>query len=503
MELKTTGQEIAVAETLLDAFDERPVDGDFVLPDYCPDMAAVLTCRLDPILLGTQWNGDRLTLDGTVWIRVLYLDESRTRVCAYEVNQPFTSTFAASARLPQTAVDASVQPEYVNCRAVSPRRLDVHGAFRVRVRAIGEGRFAAAGETEEPDVFVRRRRVTTTVPSGYAQKTFTVTETVESAEGETLLRAEAVPVVTEYKLLPGKVIVKGDLRLKHLLLRDDSGDTEVRSYTVPFSQMMDMEGLTEEGLVDVDVRLLSHDAHVESDPTGAGALQTVIKLLLTAQGWREENGDVMVDAYAATAPLRLDFKVLTESKLTALTREAITVRQKVEWPEEASRVVDLWSDAEVLSASDADDRHTTEGRLHVHLLAADGEGQIRYYDKAADFSWDFPMQGTAETDDLRVIQTDYVVSADRALELTVLLSVHRVCREEAPVAAVTGMSRDDDATFPPEKASVKVVFAEAGESVWDIAKRCHTSAEGLMRENDLTADLLPTRRTLLVPLVKV
>ncbi|MBR3290469.1 MAG: DUF3794 domain-containing protein [Clostridia bacterium] len=502
MELKTTEQELAVAEVLLDGFDERPVDGDFVLPDYCPDMAAILTCRLEPIVLGSQWNGDRLTADGTVWIRVLYLDESRARVCTYEVSQPFSSVFTASGRLPQTAVSLSAQPEYVNCRAVSPRRLDVHGAFRVRAKAVGEGRFAAVGEVTSPDVFVRRRRVTTAVPSGSAQKAFTVTETVEAAEGETLLRTEAVPVITEYKVLAGKVIVKGDLRLKNLLFYEENGDTEVRTYTVPFSQMMDVEGLTDENTVDVDVQLLSHDVHAEADPTGAGALQSNTKLLLTAQAWREETGDAIVDAYAATAPIRLDYRVLTESRLTALTREAVTLRQQIESPEDVHRVLDVWSEAEALSGSDTDDTHTVEGRLHAHLLAADAEGHISYYERSSDFSWDFPKQGSVEEDDLHVIRTDFTVSPDHTLELTVVLSVRRVCRDESPVAAVTGMSLDEEAAFPAERASVKVVFAEAGESLWEIAKRCHTSAEVLMRENDLTADILPQRRTLLVPIVK-
>lgn len=503
MEPNKTMQEIAVAETLLDGFDERPVDGDFVLPDYCPDVAAVLTCQLEPIVLGSQWNGDRLQVDGTVWVRVLYLDESRARVCTYEINQPFSSALTASGRLPQTAVSLSAQPEYVNCRAVSPRRLDVHGAFRIRARAVGEGRLETVGEVDSPDVFVRRRRVTASVPAGYAQKTFTVTATMECAEGETLLRTEAVPVVTEYKVLPGKVIVKGDLRLKNVMMSEADPGTEVRTDTVPFSQMLDVEGLTDDDAVDVDVRRLSHDVRAEIDPTGAGALQVSTKLLLTAQAWREETGDVIVDAYAAAAPVKLETRPVNAGRLTALTREAVTVRSSVDAPDEMQRVLDVWSEAEILSASDAEERHTVEGRLHAHLLAADVEGQVSYHDRTADFSLELPRQGNAESDDLRVIQTDYTVSPDRTLELAVLLSVHRVCREEETMEAVTAVSLNEEAAYPAEMATVKVIFAEAGESLWEIAKRCHTSAEALMRENDLAADVLPDRRTLLVPLVNV
>lgn len=40
MDLKVMNKGIAVCETLFDDFDEASVDCDFVLPDYCPDIAA-------------------------------------------------------------------------------------------------------------------------------------------------------------------------------------------------------------------------------------------------------------------------------------------------------------------------------------------------------------------------------------------------------------------------------------------------------------------------------
>ena len=43
-------------------------------------------------------------------------------------------------------------------------------------------------------------------------------------------------------------------------------------------------------------------------------------------------------------------------------------------------------------------------------------------------------------------------------------------------------------------------FAGGGESLWEIAKSCHTSMEAVMEENGLAADVLPEDTMLLVPL---
>ena len=93
MDLKVMNKAISTSETLFDDFDERPVDCDFVLPDYCPDIAAVLKCTMKPVVQSKQLSGDRMILDGTVMIRVMYLDEGRNCVRCCEFSQPFTSTF--------------------------------------------------------------------------------------------------------------------------------------------------------------------------------------------------------------------------------------------------------------------------------------------------------------------------------------------------------------------------------------------------------------------------
>ena len=94
MDFQEISKAVAVPEILFDDFDEQPVDCDFVLPDYCPDIAAVLKCTMRPVIQSKQMSGDRLTAEGQAMIRVMYLDEGRKCVRCCEFSQPFTSSFA-------------------------------------------------------------------------------------------------------------------------------------------------------------------------------------------------------------------------------------------------------------------------------------------------------------------------------------------------------------------------------------------------------------------------
>ena len=214
MDFKVMNKAISTNETLFDDFDERPVDCDFVLPDYCPDIAAVLKCTLKPVIQSKQLSGDRMLVDGQANIRVMYLDEARKCVRCCEFSQPFTSTFAVKSMGLNPCVRATAKTDYVNCRATSPRRLDVHGAFTVKLKITAEGGREVVCDATGGGLYTRNQPVSYSVPAASAEKTFTISEVLDLGSGkppaEALIRGEAVPCLTDCKLLANKAIIKGE-----------------------------------------------------------------------------------------------------------------------------------------------------------------------------------------------------------------------------------------------------------------------------------------------------
>ena len=90
------------------------------------------------------------------------------------------------------------------------------------------------------------------------------------------------------------------------------------------------------------------------------------------------------------------------------------------------------------------------------------------------------------------------------MDVRVQVGVSRHCMMTDSCVAVTGMTADESAPFAKSEAeqrcALKIYFAGGGESLWEIAKSCHTSMEAVMEENGLAADVLPEDTMLLVPL---
>ncbi len=508
MDYKVINKAIAVTETLYDGYDERPVDCDFVLPDYYPDIAAVLKCTLKPVIQSKQLSGDRLIVDGTVIIHVLYLDESRKCIRSCELTRPFTSTFSVKTGVSNPVIRATTKTEYVNCRAVSPRRLDIHGSFSVRLRILAEGGAEVVSAINGDTMHTRKNVVTYSVPAMSAEKSFTINEVLElgSAQppAETIIRGDAAAELSDCKLMVNKAIIKGEVKLCNLYTSDvTTGNVHKAEHEIPFSQIIDIEGLDEEWQCDTRVDIVSSDIKISQNQNGEGKLLEVnLKLAATVDCYRTGMAEVVTDAYSTACPVNLEKKRLDTSHLLAIKTDKSTIRETFDLPPEgADEIIDIWCDASPLEESCENGVSRINGRMLIYLLAKDGSGNVSFFERPADFSLEYEDDGcTNVSSDLAVSKVDYSMAGSGQVEIRVQLNVTRRCFASDSLVAVSSVQVDENAAYPAEKAALKIYFANSGESVWEVAKACRTSVDAIIQENNLSGDVLAKDTMLLIPL---
>ena len=507
MDIKTLNATAAMGNTLFDGFDERPVDMDFVLPDYYPDIAAVLKCQLKPMIQSQQISGDRILVDGVAVIQVMYLDEARKCVRSCEFSQPFNSVFTVPNVTPAACVQVGTKTDYVNCRATSSRRLDVHGAFSVKLKVTAENGQEIIQDMEGDNFQKRCCSFTCSVPAASAEKSFTISEVLELENGkppaEALIRGEAVPVLTDCKIMVNKVILKGCLYVRNLYASDvANGQMEQTEYEIPFSQIVDVDGLHDDWQCDVDLDIASSDVHISVNQGGEGALLSVsVKINAHIRCIRSEDVSAMTDVYSTRCPLHIETRPLETEQLLGIRRDTEMVKETFDLPpDDIAEIVDLWCDASVIDEKCEAEKATVDGRLMVYMLTRDSAGAVSYYERPVNVMLEYTESCGRMPTTLAVVRVEYTVNSQKQVELRVELAVTRRCWKNNHCQAVCGVTADDGEEFPVEKAALKIYYANAGESLWEIAKNCHTSMEEVMKENDLAAYVLDEDAMLLVPL---
>lgn len=508
MELQAISGRIGMIETVFDDLDERPVDCDFVLPDYLPDITAILKCRMKPVVQSHQISGDRVMADGTVYLQLMYLDEERRCVRCYEHSQPFTSAFTVKDLKSSDTVRLSARVNYVNCRATGPRRVDVHGAFSVRLIVTTEGCAEIVTAAEGKDLHARSCTVSASVPMGSAEKTVSINEVLELGDVsvKALVRSEAAAVITDCRQMPGKAVVKGDVLLEAVCVTDEQSGTLCRhTDRIPFSQILDVDGLTEEHICDCRVQVTQCDMRPVQDPAGENRLLSVaVKLMVSLCCYGTRLCNIVNDAYHTAFPLKVETCRVEPCRVEFVRADTATITLSQALPDgDITDIVDLWCEPMPVECHGENGQTLMHGQMSVGMVTRDADGVLTYYERPVDYETTLPDACERVSAEIVPMETAWAKNGTR-LEIRMQAAVHRVGTQSESHTAITRMAVDESAPYTDagvlEGCCLKVCFAAAGESVWELARREHTSPDALKAENGLTGEVLENDTMLLIPM---
>ena len=121
----------------------------------------------------------------------------------------------------------SSRVEYINCRATSPRRLDIHGAFSICAKVAEKVNNEFVSNIEGEDIQQKQQQIPASQVTSIAQQQFSVSEVLEISDSKppanNIIRSGATATISDYKVVSGKLIVKGEVSVK-LLYAPESDD---------------------------------------------------------------------------------------------------------------------------------------------------------------------------------------------------------------------------------------------------------------------------------------
>ena len=135
MNLESTKKNILTAKKVYDKRNEYPVDCEFTLPDYCPDIERILKCNITSRIAGISVLSDTAQVDINTVICVLYVTKE-DKLFGYEMPMSLSKSINVGVIDKETIKSYSSKTEYVNCRALNNRKIDVHGSISVMLKLL-------------------------------------------------------------------------------------------------------------------------------------------------------------------------------------------------------------------------------------------------------------------------------------------------------------------------------------------------------------------------------
>lgn len=502
-------EKVAVDEVVFDGSQEQPVDMDISLPDYCPDIQRILKCQIYPRITSRSILGDRLMIDGNFTVRAFYLDPDGSCVRCCESGDSYSAEIALKRPADNACILASPRVEYINCRATSPRRLDVHGAFSLCARVVCRGESELVSNIVGDDVEQRKNTVTVNQPAGFSQQQFSVDEVLELGRGkppaDSILRSDAFAVLQDFKLTSGKLMIRGEACVKFLYSSaGESESLETMEYSIPFSQVLDCAGAEDDCLCDVKLDVASVEAQIKNDYSGDKTFfDTQVKIFASAEACRSTQVTFVNDAYSKKYDLALESKQKSLDSLTEVVSDTFSHKAELAADDSAvSKVIDVWSEMGSVSAEASEGNVRFKGKYSLCVLAFNAENKPFYFERLLNFEYSKQCASAGNLKcgaEVSPGAVSYRITGG-GIETKTELRLTAELYQSLSVKSISAATADETKPAPRDTAALCLYFADAGESLWEIARQYRTSAQSVRNENGLSGDVVENRGMLLIPM---
>ena len=508
MEFNLKKNPVGVLSTVLDSVSEQPVDIDFTLPDYCPDIEKILRCRIIPKIYNKNLSGGQLQLDGTTVVNILYSD-SKNNVRACEQTIPFNASFSLKEIPDNAVVEISAKCEYVNCRPMSQRRLTVHGAFSLYAKVYTKGEIDLFSPDDDNNIEYDTKTISVSSLSSLCQEQFSAGDEIQAVNKppvELVLNSGVKAILTDYKVISDRLVFNGELNVRLLYLSNtDSSTVNQLDYSIPFTKTVDCDGLDENTTVSINLSVLSYDVHLKSDILSENPVVNIdSRLCATVTGYKNEEVKVICDAYSTEYALELEksrFTVPDEAEVlvnTFMFKDAVNLSDC-----DIEEIIDFNVSYQLNNFTINNENIILNSKLNVCILALNSEKEPEYIERCVEFDKEIDNNGFNNISGVfaQINSVSYRIADNGTIELRCEIKYSITAEKNSTYTLVTSITADEENKIKKRNDALVLYFAGGGEKIWDIAKRYNTRKSLILDENALESDILENPQMLLIPMV--
>lgn len=498
-------EERKIGEVICQKAGQTMVESDMIVPDVKPDIKKILEVSGSVCITQKMIQQDKVFLQGILHLTVLYLPEggSAGELCSLFVNQDFTHTMDCRGVTPEMQLIAEASAETMDHTLLNSRKVNLRSVLSLGIKVVHPVLLSlTTGATDEDSLKLHRKRLRLLGNTETCESQIILREQLEFPSGKPtigeILRLTATPTATELRLVEGKAVAKGQVRVSTLYKSESDNSVQFMEHLLPFTEIMDMEGATEDmtGEIDFSIKDLYHEIRENGDGE-AKNLGLELVLAVTVHSHEVFEVDAVTDAYSLSCNLNLTTKSYHLEQLLDNSTAELSHKDHLEIPSmlpALEQVCDVNATPKIDRIAMEGDQITVFGtiRSNILYLTADPNLPVVGFSHQSEFSHTFPVSGTDSNTacDARIYldHVSYTLSGSNSLELRFVLglAVKSMQTGEMHLIEEIAPCEEDEKLHP----CVVLYFVQQGDSLWKIAKHYHTTVEQIKNLNQLECDTI-------------
>ena len=501
----------SILDIIYKGIQEIPIDSDLTLPDYCPDIGKILKCQISAGVTSRNISGDQLNIEGISTIELIYSDLDKNSIRCFKTDIPFSQNLNIKNSSQFSLATFDVKREYVNCRAVSPRRIDVHGALSIKIQILGSKNCEVTNDIVSEDINQKKSDVSFSQLSSLLQHQININEVLdlgnEKSTPEFIVKSDVNISDINCTSCEEKINLKGKVNLKILYMNDiETGKLDSIEYDIPINENIDGAGVADDSKFVVIPEIISHEEKISSDSDSVSNLiNEDMKIMMTILAFQDDETKVINDAYSSEYETELSCESFEFRKFLNPINESILHKEILENSEDKFfKILDIWSNSSSVNFVSKDSSSGFDGKVNICVLALNPDFVPFYLEREIHFSKDLYNSLNTDTNFFETFvsipQIEYKIVNNDSIEIKINIQITASIYEKTKCNIVDSVTAND--SVPKSKDSntaLTIYYANSGESIWDIAKRYGTTMEKIQDENEIDFEILESDRAILIP----
>ena len=483
------------------------LDDDFIVPDTMSDMAEVILdsgiIQLEPVKVQRE----RITVRGKLDFHVLYRKEEGG-LQALGGSIPFEEAINVPDLDEKDYVSVSWQIEDLNTEMIHSRKLGIKAIVTLEAKAESlydtEAAVDVRGEDDEIHLQVRRERIPAAAIDLRRKDTYRLKQDITLPGSkpviERMLWTEMKLAGCQAKPLDGQIHLEGTLMVFALYEGGESGMVQWVEESIPFSGEVEMQGAAADMIPVIGLKLIHRDLEEKPDYDGEMRELSVDAVIeLDVRLYEEQELELLQDLYATNREIVLDTGEAVFDQILTRNFGKCRVAEKVEM-ETDPRVLQICHSSGSVKLDGVEVRENAlavDGVLEVKLLYLTDEDArpVQAETRLVPFHYEAEAPGITEDSiwylEPGLEQLTAVMAGGGQAELRGVITLDLfVLQPETRQIILQAQVHPVDTEKMKAMPGIVGYLVQPGDSLWDVAKRFHTTEKSILEANELPGDAI-------------
>lgn len=488
---------------------EQAVNLDINLPDYCSDIKRILKCTVTAGVSGVSVSGENVSLSGTVVTRLVYVGENEKIDC-FEHTDSLSCSTRVKDMPSEPMIKAVTKTDYINCRALSQRRISISGSIGASVYVYREKKQELICHIDSAHTECKKEKRTVSDLVCQGEKTFDLSETValdkDREDIGKILRCDCRVRLESKKAVADKLLVKGDLCCEILYTDSEKNGLIKINHSMPVSQILSLSGITDKSDIELSLRPTQLTVAAKNDSAGrCRLLEFAARVSASVRCRREREIEFIRDCYSTKNELTGEYKNAELHSCAFNDEREIPFEETVDFSDtDINDIGDMWCSGGECRIAGKGDRAEGECEFLLHGIYTDGDNNYLYREKNLSAKVGVPLKVRGERVgcdcDVSVASLEWSKAGGGKVRIkgTVLLRCYAsLCNEVRLLSEVHTEEKEKEQKYP----ALCLYYADKDEKIWDIAKHYNTTEDLIKSENGIKGDKTEKETMLMIPCV--